>query len=219
MRFRRVGGQHRQRLRCWLPSAPDQPYESECVMKTLFWNVRESATRAALLKNDLLTTTSPQHPMGERCCATGVPDGVPRSGRGACRGGRALRERSREAGSARRVPYPCRSRSGGSWVHGRSDAFFNEVGNAAGIKNAPYLPLAIEAVAPDEIVCTSVQTGEGMVACAHGELAVPRRLRPPFLRGIPVLRFKLRGSAARQRPWRSSGTSRIVSRRKSAGSD
>lgn len=81
-------------------------------------------------------------------------------------------------------------------AHGCSveETHFHEVGNASGIRNALHICLAVEACNVEEIVATRVQTGEGVVHCAHGELPIPAPATAAILaRGIPVCTQKLPG--------------------------
>lgn len=164
-------------------------------MKTLFWNVRESSTRAALLEATCSQLDDEARgAVEERCCAAGVPDGhchnlaeVHAVVDALCASDRV----KQDLRSVYRILAEAEAAAHGCTV---DQTHFHEVGNAAGIRNALHICLAIEAVAPDEIVCTSVQTGEGMVACAHGELAVPAPATAAILaRGIPVCDSKLPG--------------------------
>ncbi len=71
---------------------------------------------------------------------------------------------------------------------------FHEVGNAAAIRNALGICLAVEAVAPREVVATSIQTGQGTVQCAHGTLPIPAPATAALIaRGIPTCKNKLDG--------------------------
>lgn len=53
------------------------------------------------------------------------------------------------------------------------ETHFHEVGNAEAIFNVVAVCLAVEALSPSLITSTPVQTGRGMVVCAHGELPIP----------------------------------------------
>lgn len=64
---------------------------------------------------------------------------------------------------------------------------FHEVGNGEAVRNVLAIALAIEAIDPDAITATPVQTGSGKVRCAHGELDIPAPATAAILaRGIPV---------------------------------
>ncbi len=71
---------------------------------------------------------------------------------------------------------------------------FHEVGNGDAVRGALGICLAIEAVDPQEIVATPIQTGQGSVQCAHGELSIPAPATAALIaRGIPVCETTLDG--------------------------
>lgn len=81
-------------------------------------------------------------------------------------------------------------------AHGCSvdETHFHEVGEGGAIRNALGICLAVEAADPAEIVATAVQTGKGTVRCAHGELSVPAPATAAIIaRGIPVCERRLDG--------------------------
>ena len=81
-------------------------------------------------------------------------------------------------------------------AHGCSveETHFHEVGEGASIRNALGICLAVEAADPAEIVATAVQAGKGTVRCAHGELPVPAPATAAIIaRGIPVCERRLDG--------------------------
>ncbi len=81
-------------------------------------------------------------------------------------------------------------------VHGVSleETHFHEVGRGEGIKNTLGICLAIEALAPDRIVATSVQVGRGTVVCSHGELDIPApATRAVLADDIPLCCERLEG--------------------------
>ena len=68
------------------------------------------------------------------------------------------------------------------------------MGNGEALRNVLAICLAVEALDPDEVVATRVQTGEGTVMCAHGELAIPAPATAAIIaRGIPVRERTLPG--------------------------
>ena len=74
-------------------------------------------------------------------------------------------------------------------VHGCKvgETHFHEVGNAASIKDSLGICLAIEALDPERITATAVQTGSGTVQCAHGLLDIPAPATAAILAtGVPV---------------------------------
>ena len=81
-------------------------------------------------------------------------------------------------------------------VHGCAvdKTHFHEVGNAEAIRNVLAVCAAVEAFAPAKIIATPVQTGEGTVVCAHGELPIPAPATAAILEtGIPTCEFMLPG--------------------------
>lgn len=67
------------------------------------------------------------------------------------------------------------------------ETHFHEVGNGEAIRNVCAVSLAIEALDPDRVTATRVQTGCGKVQCAHGELDIPAPATAAILAtGIPV---------------------------------
>ena len=81
-------------------------------------------------------------------------------------------------------------------VHGTSVAktHFHEVGRAEGLRNVLEVCLAMEALAPELVSATAVQTGSGKILCAHGEMDIPAPATKVILdSGIPVCEEKLEG--------------------------
>lgn len=73
-------------------------------------------------------------------------------------------------------------------VHGCSvdQTHFHEVGNGEAIENVIGICLAIEALDPERIQASFVQTGKGQVECSHGILDIPAPATAAILnRGIP----------------------------------
>ena len=74
-----------------------------------------------------------------------------------------------------------------------------EAAEAAGVSDGHHHDLgevnaAIDALDPDEIAATRVQTGSGTVRCAHGELPIPAPATAAIIaRGIPTCERKLEG--------------------------
>ena len=74
------------------------------------------------------------------------------------------------------------------------ETHFHEVGNGEALRNVLAICLAVEALDPDEIAATRVQTGSGTVRCAHGELPIPAPATAAIIaRGIPTCERKLEG--------------------------
>ena len=81
-------------------------------------------------------------------------------------------------------------------VHGCAvdETHFHEVGNGEAVRNVAAVCLAVEALDPDRITATAVQTGSGTVVCAHGELPIPAPATAAILEtGIPVCAERLDG--------------------------
>ena len=71
---------------------------------------------------------------------------------------------------------------------------FHEVGNGEAVRNVLAICLAVEALDPERIVATPVQTGQGKVECAHGILDIPAPATAAIIaRGIPVCQERLDG--------------------------
>lgn len=81
-------------------------------------------------------------------------------------------------------------------VHGCAveETHFHEVGNGEAVRNVLAICLAIEALDPQKITATPVQTGQGTVVCAHGELPIPAPATAAIIeRGIPTCDKRLDG--------------------------
>lgn len=81
-------------------------------------------------------------------------------------------------------------------VHGCTveETHFHEVGRVQGVLNVLRISLAVSELRPCWFVSSAVQTGEGTVCCAHGELAVPAPATAAILaKGIPLCSDKLPG--------------------------
>ncbi len=74
-----------------------------------------------------------------------------------------------------------------SRVHGTSveQVHFHEVGAMDAVADITGVCMAIEQLAPDQIVASPVCTGFGQVRCAHGILPVPAPATALLLEGIP----------------------------------
>ena len=74
------------------------------------------------------------------------------------------------------------------------DTHFHEVGNGEAIFNTLLICCAFEALHPNQVTATPVQTGSGTVECAHGVMSVPAPATAAILAtGIPVCEEKLEG--------------------------
>ena len=71
---------------------------------------------------------------------------------------------------------------------------FHEVGRASGVRNVVQICLAIEALAPERITSTRVQTGKGKVECAHGLMDIPAPATAAIIAtGLPVCEDRFEG--------------------------
>ena len=164
-------------------------------MKTLVWNLGENATRRHLLAEALL-----QLPEGERDAvrdaadAAGVPDGHHHNLAEVYATIDALAASDRVKDDMRaiyRILAEAEATAHGCTVE---ETHFHEVGNGEAVRNVAAICLAVEALDPDEIVATHVQTGEGTVRCAHGELPIPAPATAAIIsRGIPTCERTLPG--------------------------
>ena len=81
-------------------------------------------------------------------------------------------------------------------VHGCTvaDTHFHEVGRVEGLRNVLEVCLSMEALDPEDVTATPVQTGSGTITCAHGEMDIPAPATAFILAsGIPVYSEKLEG--------------------------
>lgn len=164
-------------------------------MATLHWDLTKSATRTALMEATLaLLHEEEQRAIVEKRDAAGVPEGH-------CHNIREVDAVIDDLSVSDRVKsdlhdiYRILAEAEAS-AHDCAveETHFHEVGNCAGIKNALHICLAVEALNPDEIVSTAVQTGQGGVQCAHGELPIPAPATAAIIaRGIPTCAEKRDG--------------------------
>ena len=75
-------------------------------------------------------------------------------------------------------------------VHGipAESAHFHEVGAVDALIDIVGAAIALERLAPDRILCSTVELGSGLVHCAHGTLPVPAPATEELLRGVPTRR-------------------------------
>ncbi len=80
-------------------------------------------------------------------------------------------------------------------AHGRTvaEVHFHEVGSKDAVADIVGVCLAVEMLAPDEIVASPVHVGSGFVRCAHGVLPVPAPATAHILRGVPSYGGQVRG--------------------------
>jgi uncharacterized protein (TIGR00299 family) protein len=77
-----------------------------------------------------------------------------------------------------------------SRVHGIpvESVHFHEVGAMDAIVDVVGGAIALERLAPDRILCSTVELGSGLIRCAHGTLPVPAPATEELLRGLPTRR-------------------------------
>ena len=169
--------------------------EGTSKMKTLRWNLTESATRAQILGDTLL-----QLPEGSRAKLEAAADvaGVPDkhhhdiSEVSATIDSLAVSDKVR---ADMHAIYDILAQAEAT-AHGVkvNETHFHEVGEGLRIRNTLLVCLAVEAAGADRIVATQAQTGEGTIQCAHGELAIPAPATAAIIRrGIPTCDGKLPG--------------------------
>lgn len=164
-------------------------------MKTLTWHLDENATRAQLLGEAMLQVDEPLR-AGVRAAAeaAGVPERHHHNIGEVLETIDALQASERVKADLRAV-YTILAEAEAA-AHGCAvdETHFHEVGDGSRIRNVLEICLAVEAAAPDSIEATAVQTGEGTVMCAHGELAIPAPATAAIVaRGIPTCEKKLPG--------------------------
>jgi hypothetical protein len=73
-------------------------------------------------------------------------------------------------------------------VHGTKveDVGFHEVGAVDSIVDIVGAAICLEYLAPDRVLCSSVELGGGFVKCQHGLLPVPAPAVVELLKGVPV---------------------------------
>ncbi len=82
-----------------------------------------------------------------------------------------------------------------SHVHGKpvADIHFHEVGTLDAIADIVGVCLLMEALAPEQVLCSPVNVGSGQVRCAHGILPVPAPATAYLLRDVPIYSGPFRG--------------------------
>ena len=143
-------------------------------MTTLVWNLEENATRRHLLAVALLQLPEERRAQVlEAAEAAGVSDGHHHDLGEVNAAIDALAASERAKGDMRavyRILAEAEAAAHGCTVE---ETHFHEVGNGEALRNVLAICLAVEALDPDEIAATRVQTGSGTVRCAHGELPIP----------------------------------------------
>ncbi len=164
-------------------------------MSQLVLSLEENATRGALMDALCAQLSEDQQAVCAAACdAAGVPDGHHHhlADVYATIDGLAVSDRVKDdLRGIYRILAEAEATAHGCAV---DQTHFHEVGNGSGIKNALHICLLVEALDPDEIVATRVQTGEGTVMCAHGELPIPAPATAAIIaRGIPTCEHTLPG--------------------------
>lgn len=157
-------------------------------MTTLLWNLTEQATR-----HQLLTETLRQLPEERRdqiqqaALAAGVPKTHHHNVGEVNATIDTLNASDRVKGDMRAI-YGILAEAEAA-AHGCTvaETHFHEVGNGEALQNVLAICLAVEACNPDEIAATCIQTGNGTVLCAHGELPIPAPATAAIIaRGVPL---------------------------------
>ena len=164
-------------------------------MTTLVWNLEENATRRHLLAEALLQLPEERRAQVlEAAEAAGLHDGHHRD-LGEVNATIDALDASERAKDDMRAVYRILAEAEAT-AHGCAveETHFHEVGNGEALRNVLAICLAVEALDPDEITATRVQTGSGTVRCAHGELPIPAPATAAIIaRGIPTCERKLDG--------------------------
>ena len=149
-------------------------------MTTLVWNLEENATRRHLLAEALLQLPEERRAQVLEAAEAATIDAL---------------DASERAKDDMRAVYRILAEAEAT-AHGCAveETHFHEVGNGEALRNVLAICLAVEALDPDEITATRVQTGSGTVRCAHGELPIPAPATAAIIaRGIPTCERKLEG--------------------------
>ncbi len=162
---------------------------------TLVWDLRDDATRTALLTQTFaMLDDMTAREVRETCAVAGVPAGH-------CRDivevyaaidGLEVPEEVRED---MRAVYGILAEAEAA-AHGVpvDKTHFHEVGNGAAIANALLVCLAVRATGAQAVEATPVQCGEGFVDCAHGRLPLPAPATRAIIdRGLPVCEHRREG--------------------------
>ncbi|MDD3368786.1 MAG: nickel pincer cofactor biosynthesis protein LarC [Lachnospiraceae bacterium] len=82
-----------------------------------------------------------------------------------------------------------------SKVHGTTveQIHFHEVGNMDAIADITAVCLALEELAPEQIIISPVHVGHGEIRCAHGILPVPAPATAMILQGVPCYGGSIEG--------------------------
>lgn len=82
-----------------------------------------------------------------------------------------------------------------SRVHGKTveEVHFHEVGAWDAVADVVGVCLAMEMLAPEQVVVSPVHVGSGFVKCAHGLLPVPAPATALLLQGVPIYGGEVKG--------------------------
>lgn len=164
-------------------------------MATLHWNLLKSATRATLFEQTAAQLSPAKLASVEAAVqAAGVPEGHHHNIGEVHATIDALDVPSEVKGHLTAIYDILAQAEATAHSCAVEETHFHEVGDGVRIKNTLKLCLAIAALNPSEISATQVQTGQGKVMCAHGELDIPAPATAAIIaRGIPVSETKLPG--------------------------
>ena len=148
-------------------------------MTTLVWNLEENATRRHLLAEALLQLPEERRAQVLAAAeAAGVPDGHHHD-LGEVNATIDALDASERAKDDMRAVYRILAEAEAT-AHGCAveETHFHEVGNGEALRNVLAICLAVEALDPDEIAATRVQTGSGPRRAAHPRAGHRRHHRP-----------------------------------------
>jgi uncharacterized protein (TIGR00299 family) protein len=79
-------------------------------------------------------------------------------------------------------------------VHGCTidEIHFHEVGAVDSIVDIVGASICYHALAPDRVLCSTIELGGGFVTCAHGKIPIPAPATVEILKGIPTRRGTVR---------------------------
>ena len=88
-----------------------------------------------------------------------------------------------------------RIREAESQVHGEpvEQIHLHEVGSLDALADVLGVCMLMDRIRPDQIVCSPIHVGSGLVRCAHGLLPVPAPATELLLRGAPIYSGSIRG--------------------------
>lgn len=162
---------------------------------TLVWNLRDDATRTALLSQTFaVLDDSTIAEVRSACAKAGVPSGHCHSVAEVYAVIDGLEVDATVRDDLRAI-YGILARAEAA-AHGVpvEKTHFHEVGNGSAIENALLICLAVRASGADTVEATSVQCGAGFVDCAHGRLPLPAPATQAIIEmGLPVCECRHEG--------------------------